>query len=90
MNATQFLDNLIVNQAVTLADGQYKVDEDKFQLIWNEQELHNRAYVSSVEINDNEIRFNGRCVGKHCSYPGTIRIKLDRFKESEFKLFNVG
>ena len=89
MSANQYLNNLIKQNAISLTDSSYKVDEDNFQLIWNAQELSNRAYISSIEIDDIEIRFNGRCVGKHCSYPGTIRIKLERFNENEFTLFNV-
>jgi hypothetical protein len=89
MSANQYLNNLIEQNAISLTDSSYKVDEDNFQLIWNEKELFNRAYISSIEIDGIEIRFIGRCVGKHCSYPGTIRIKLDRFNENEFTLFNV-
>jgi hypothetical protein len=89
MSANQYLNNLTEQKAISLNDNSYKVDEDNFQLIWNEKELFNRAYISSIEIDDIEIRFIGRCVGKHCSYPGTIRIKLDRFNENEFTLFNV-
>ena len=89
MTATEFLNKLIAQNAVTSSNGLYTLDEDKFQLIWNEKDLFDRAYISTIEITDTEIRFDGRCVGKHCSYPGTIRIKLARFDEKEFTLFVV-
>jgi hypothetical protein len=44
MSANQYLNNLIEQNAISLTDSSYKVDEDNFQLIWNEKELFNRAY----------------------------------------------